>query len=165
MNLLLPLITCTSNQIPRHLHPHCPFSNAPKESVNNQARTWTCRHICKVFTQQKAAGSHTDTQGCEQECRLKLHTYTHSQPHTAQWLYFRFEKEVELNESYPAVRFPGTGLTSSAASLPSSPSRPLKSQAGLRNPLTLSPPGLRPCRPVLSDLPTANPSVPACHFV
>lgn len=79
-------------------------------------------HSQNIHTTQRNQISHIDT---HRHADIKIHT--HSQPHAVQWLYFKFVKEVELNESYPAVRFPGTGLTSSTASLPSAPSGPLES--------------------------------------
>lgn len=96
--------------------------------------------------------THTDT---HRHKATHTQTHTHSQPHSVQWLYFKFEKEVELNESYPAVRFPGTGLTSSAASPP--PPHPPSLWASLVTPSAPSPcPHSWLCHPALTDLPTVN---------
>lgn len=86
----------------------------------------------KIFTYQ-----HTDTH---------IHTL---QSHTVQWLYFRFVEEVELNESYPEVRFPGTGLTSSNPPPPLPPGLSLSPP----QPLHLVPIAAGPCHP---ELPTVN---------
>lgn len=42
------------------------------------------------------------------QCQTQVHTHTYTQTRTLQWLYFKREKETDLNESSPAGPFPWT---------------------------------------------------------